>query len=117
MSNTEALQLLGPLLYEYEKRELSSGEFDIVYFFPVAERKKQGNVDHTAGSSSKLNNYGYDNENQEYNIKINEHVSYRYELNKKLGKGSFGIVLKCYDHLRKEFCALKVLRNKKRLYK
>jgi dual specificity tyrosine-phosphorylation-regulated kinase 2/3/4 len=26
-------------------------------------------------------------------------------------------VFKCYDHKKKEFCALKILRNKKRLYK
>lgn len=63
MSNTEALQLLAPYLYEYEKNELASGECDIVYFFPITERKKPGNVDHTAGSNSKLNNYGFDNEN------------------------------------------------------
>lgn len=36
---------------------------------------------------------------------------------KRLGKGSFGSVFKCFDHKKKEFCALKILRNKKRLYK
>lgn len=118
MSNTEALQILAPYLMEYEKKELASGEYDIVYFFPIAERKKlPPGSDHTANSNSKLNNYGFDNENQEYNVKINEHIAYRYEINKKLGKGSFGIVLKCFDHLKKEYVALKVLRNKKRLYK
>lgn len=73
--------------------------------------------DFTAGADSKMNNYGFDNENQEYNTKMNDHIAYRYEVNKKLGKGSFGIVLKCYDHMNKEFVALKILRNKKRLYK
>jgi len=34
-----------------------------------------------------------------------------------LGKGSFGQVFKCYDHKTGETVGLKVLRNKKRLYK
>lgn len=67
--------------------------------------------------ASGLNNYGFDNDNQEYNVKMGEHIAYRYEPVKKLGKGSFGIVIKCIDHKSKEYVALKILRNKKRLYK
>lgn len=67
--------------------------------------------------NSEANNYGFDNENQEYNVVMNEHLGYRYEVIKKLGKGSFGIVLKAFDHKAKEFVALKILKNKKRLYK
>lgn len=48
---------------------------------------------------------------------MNEHLAYRYEVIKKLGKGSFGIVLRAFDHKQKEFVALKILKNKKRLYK
>jgi dual specificity tyrosine-phosphorylation-regulated kinase 2/3/4 len=44
-------------------------------------------------------------------------LAYRYEVFKKLGKGSFGIVLRAFDHKNKEFVALKILKNKKRLYK
>lgn len=35
----------------------------------------------------------------------------------KLGKGSFGYVLKCFDHKEKKYIALKIIRNKKRLQK
>lgn len=67
--------------------------------------------------NSKLNNYGFDNENQEYNVVMHEHLAYRYEVVKKIGKGSFGIVLRVFDHKTKEFVALKILKNKKRLYR
>ena len=66
---------------------------------------------------SNINNYGFDNETQEYITILHEHLAYRYEIIKKLGKGSFGIVLRVFDHKNKEFFALKILKNKKRLYK
>jgi dual specificity tyrosine-phosphorylation-regulated kinase 2/3/4 len=50
-------------------------------------------------------------------FEVHDHVAYRYEIIKKLGKGSFGVVCKCFDHLKKEFVALKIIRNKKRLHK
>lgn len=68
-------------------------------------------------NNSKLLNYGFDNENQEYIVTMNEHVAYRYEVVKKIGKGSFGQVIRVFDHKTKEFVALKILKNKKRLYK
>lgn len=40
--------------------------------------------------SRSLYNYGFDNENQEYNVVMHEHLAYRYEVVKRLGKGSFG---------------------------
>lgn len=64
-----------------------------------------------------MNNYGFDNENNEYITLLHEHLAYRYEVIKKLGKGSFGMVLRVFDHKTKEFLALKILKNKKRLYK
>jgi serine/threonine protein kinase len=46
-----------------------------------------------------------------------DHLNYRYEISKKLGKGAFGVVLKCFDHKNKENIALKILKNKKKLHK
>ena len=57
-------------------------------------------------------NNGFDSDSNEYLSKINEHLAYRFEVVKKLGKGSFGVVLKCYDHKKKEYTALKILKNK-----
>ena len=62
-------------------------------------------------------NHGYDNEQGEYLYKEHDHIKYRFETIRKLGKGSFGVVLKWYDHLKKENWAVKVIRNKKKLQK
>ena len=44
------------------------------------------------------------------------HIAYRYEIFEILGKGSFGSVHKAYDHKRKEFCAIKIIKNKKKFH-
>ena len=58
---------------------------------------------------------GYDDENGSYIRVYNDHIAYRYEVVDLLGKGSFGQVVKAYDHKNKEYVALKIIRNKKRL--
>ena len=124
MTADEAFKVLGPYLWDVEKREIF--EYKTVYFFPVEERKKQklnGANQSSPGSQSEMGvfneatNNGFDTECNEYISRLNEHLGYRYEVTKKLGKGSFGVVLKCYDHKEREYVALKILKNKKRLYK
>jgi serine/threonine protein kinase len=92
----------------------------------VEERKKQklnGQNTSSSGAQSEMGvfnettNNGFDSDCNEYLSRIKEHLGYRYEVDKKVGKGSFGVVLKCYDHKEREYVALKILKNKKRLYK
>lgn len=47
---------------------------------------------------------------------INDHIAFRYEIIAKLGSGSFGQVLKCFDHKHNELVAVKMIRNKKKFY-
>lgn len=108
-------------LMEFEKREIL--ECQTIYYFNQAERLKwKGKESTLAGGAdwgriNEATNHGYDTDQQEYHVRYNDHVDYRYEIVKKLGKGSFGIVVRAFDHKEKEFVALKILKNKKRLYK
>ena len=47
---------------------------------------------------------------------ILDHVSFKYEILEILGRGSFGTVVKVFDHKRKQFLALKIIRNKKKFH-
>ena len=122
MKRDQAVRHLGPFLWECEKREIM--EYDEIYFFNVNERvKNAGNHNLPGGaaygkiSDNAASNNGFDTDQQEYCVRYNEHIGFRYEVVKKLGKGSFGIVLRVFDHKDQEFVALKILKNKKRLYK
>jgi dual specificity tyrosine-phosphorylation-regulated kinase 2/3/4 len=59
-------------------------------------------------------NQGFDDEKGDYNVRMDDHIAYRYEVKDKLGKGSFGQALKCWDHKHKTWVALKIIRNKKK---
>jgi dual specificity tyrosine-phosphorylation-regulated kinase 2/3/4 len=63
------------------------------------------------------NNNGYDDENGSYKPVQHDHILYRFEVLKILGKGSFGQVLKCYDHKTGQYVALKIVRNEKRFHR
>ena len=59
-------------------------------------------------------NHGYDDERGDYIPKVHDHIGYRFEVLGVLGKGSFGGVLKCFDHKSKQLRAVKIIPNKKR---
>ena len=103
MSAEDASRMLAPYLWEIERREIF--EYETIFFFPVAERKKERNTREKPlsggthyGEINEETNNGFDNDQQEYIVRYNEHLGFRYEVIKKLGKGSFGIVLRVFDH-------------------
>jgi len=59
---------------------------------------------------------GYDDSRGDYIMISHAHIAYRYEILSLLGKGSFGQVVKVYDHCTNKIVALKVIRNKKRFH-
>lgn len=48
----------------------------------------------------------------QYVYETHDHIAYRYEILQKMGKGSYGEVIKVFDHKKKELLALKIVRNK-----
>ncbi|XP_050438953.1 dual specificity tyrosine-phosphorylation-regulated kinase 2-like [Adelges cooleyi] len=94
-------------LSKFEKMEIYS--FPEIYFFGIEAEKKTGPVN---GPHSI-----YDNDQGGYVFVQHDHVGYRYELLKVIGKGSFGQVVKAYDHKLNEYVALKIVRNEKRFYR
>jgi len=69
------------------------------------------------GEKPEVVNNGYDDSRGDYHIVLHDHINYRYEIISLLGKGSFGKVLKCYDHKEKNYVAVKIIKNKKRFEK
>ncbi|XP_033221358.1 serine/threonine-protein kinase minibrain [Belonocnema kinseyi] len=61
----------------------------------------------------KLYNDGWDDDNHDYIIKNGEKFLDRYEIDSLIGKGSFGQVVKAFDHEEQTQVAIKIIKNKK----
>ena len=96
-------------LLDYEKTEIL--DYEQVYYINTRYPKLMGS------SPKGVENHGFDAQNAEYICEDGDHIGYRYEIIKSLGKGSFGQVYKCFDHKDKQYVAMKILLNKKRLFK
>ncbi|KAJ3206468.1 Dual specificity tyrosine-phosphorylation-regulated kinase, partial [Dinochytrium kinnereticum] len=114
------------LLTGYEQREVF--EFPQVWFAGAAGVEKVGSAGRVTGAEGGegkevkeedkgVFNHGYDDARGDYYLTFHDHVAYRYEIISLLGKGSFGQVVKCYDHKNRTHVALKIIRNKKRFEK
>ncbi|KAF6027905.1 DYRK2 [Bugula neritina] len=95
-------------LSSFEHHEIFS--YPNIYFVGQNAKKRQGVV----GGPS---NSGYDDENGSYHHTPHDHIAYRYEVLKVIGKGSFGQVVKAYDHKLHQHIALKMVRNEKRFHR
>jgi len=94
-------------LMEYEQGEIL--DFPQIWFFGAGAAKVRG-------TSLPANNHSYDDERGDYLVVLHDHVLYRYEVMNPLGKGSFGQVVRVFDHKTGGCVALKMVRNKKRFH-
>jgi dual specificity tyrosine-phosphorylation-regulated kinase 2/3/4 len=94
-------------LSRHERKEVL--QFQNVFFLGL----RAGKIDAPVANAA---NFGYDDERGDYVVVKNDHIGYRYEVQGELGKGSFGQVLKVFDHKTNDIVALKIIRNKKRFH-
>ncbi|CAF0744255.1 unnamed protein product [Didymodactylos carnosus] len=89
-----------------------------IYEVYYAKKKKRGNnqvaEDNGLHKKEKRNlNDGYDDENHDYIVRAGEVWLERYAIDCLIGKGSFGQVVKAFDHIDQEFVAIKIIKNKR----
>ncbi|XP_006514109.3 dual specificity tyrosine-phosphorylation-regulated kinase 2 isoform X1 [Mus musculus] len=108
MTPEQAMKQYMQKLTAFEHHEIFS--YPEIYFLGPNAKKRQGM---TGGP----NNGGYDDDQGSYVQVPHDHVAYRYEVLKVIGKGSFGQVVKAYDHKVHQHVALKMVRNEKRFHR
>ena len=94
------------LLTNYERQEILT--FSKIYYIGSSK------MSYRKISGDPLCNFGYDDREDYYISLPHDHINYRYEILTVLGKGSYGEVLKVFDHKTGQFAAMKIIRNDKR---
>eukprot|EP00002_Diphylleia_rotans_P029145 TRINITY_DN5918_c0_g1_i8.p1 TRINITY_DN5918_c0_g1~~TRINITY_DN5918_c0_g1_i8.p1 ORF type:complete len:488 (+),score=84.16 TRINITY_DN5918_c0_g1_i8:127-1590(+) len=107
MSSSDAIKAFGASMTQFEHEEVLS--YPQVYY-------TGHNATKVNGTTSNVNNNGYDDERGDYNVVLHDHIGYRYEVIVPLGRGSFGQVVKAFDYKTNSFVACKIIRNKKRFH-
>ncbi|XP_046749728.1 serine/threonine-protein kinase minibrain [Diprion similis] len=85
-----------------------------VYYAKKKRRAQQlQGEDGSNKKEKKIYNDGWDDDNHDYIIKNGEKFLDRYEIDSLIGKGSFGQVVKAFDHEEQTQVAIKIIKNKK----
>lgn len=85
-----------------------------VYYAKKKRRAQQTQGDDSSHKKErKLYNDGYDDDNHDYIIRNGEKFLDRYEIDSLIGRGSFGQVVKAFDHEEQCHVAIKIIKNKK----
>ncbi|CAF3421016.1 unnamed protein product [Rotaria socialis] len=109
--------------YQYDVLPSSIGRFSpdkyhSTYQVYYAKKKKRSNnqviEENGLHKKEKRNlNDGYDDENHDYVVRPGEVWLERYTIDCLIGKGSFGQVVKAFDHTDGEYVAIKIIKNKR----
>ncbi|XP_034535349.1 dual specificity tyrosine-phosphorylation-regulated kinase 2 isoform X1 [Notolabrus celidotus] len=108
LSPEQAMKQLMSKMSSFEHHEVFSYP-DVFFVGPNAKKR--------SGVMGGANNSGYDDDQGSYIHVPHDHISYRYEVLKVIGKGSFGQVVKAFDHKSQTHVALKMVRNEKRFHR
>lgn len=84
-----------------------------VYYAKKKRRAQQAQQEDWAKKERKLYNDGYDDEYNDYIIRPGEKFVDQYEIESLIGKGSFGQVVKAFDHTAQQHVAIKIIKNRK----
>lgn len=94
MSGEDAYKIYHQSLNVFERDEIKT--FQMIYYFNPNLKRKHLSLSNDG--ETKVFNNGFDTEDGDYLYEAGDHINYRYEIIKKLGRGAFGVVLKCLDH-------------------
>ncbi|CAH8519206.1 unnamed protein product [Schistosoma turkestanicum] len=119
MSGTLAVTLYGSKLTEFERNEIQ--DYPEVYFLGLNASKRNPHVTPISDVLYKRSSIistgtvtGFDDAQSSYILVPNDHLAYRYEILKPLGKGSFGHVVHAIDHCTKKQVAIKIVKSEAR---
>ena len=107
MTPEAVLQNYRRYLTSYEADEIS--QYKTIYYFGASAKKITPSKDRP--------NFGYDDEKNRLRLVRHDHLGYRFEILKGLGKGSFGDCVSAVDHKTGKNVAVKCIRNERRFHK
>ena len=102
VSPEHVLRYFSSLLNDYEKEEIVN--FPEIYYLGRPNHKIVPDYDSEY-------NYGFDDESNNANLIVGDHLAYRFEILELFGAGAFGQVIRCRDHKTKQDVAVKVIVN------
>ena len=94
------------------KNELTLFERDEIKTFSKNKLFYYGELKNKVANGKKNDNF--DDTNEHYIIRKNDHIYYRYKIIDKLGAGQYGSVIKAQDMKYNTPCAIKIIRNNPR---
>jgi len=104
------------LYYEKRKKKAQQQANSDASSSATGGTAKKPSASKAHGSSSnkkRMYNNGYDDEHSDYIIRIEERIKERYIVKQKIGKGSFGQVVKAFDEQNQEHVAVKIIKSRK----